>query len=162
VYQKAAPRLLRKSSNKVSFNGFWRDGDKQNVCLWLDKATWHDAKTGEGGGCKEFARTAFNMTLPEFMQRYGSINMERWIPTERIIPFAEDEPANNKSVQELWFALKQAEKSKEDIASRWLIEKRGISAPRETLRAGYANLQSTDVELFDFSIRNFITQRTGL
>ena len=70
IFQEANKRFLRQTGDMVRFNGFWREGDKQNVCAWLNKATWHDAKTGEGGGCKEFARVAFNMSLPEFMQHY--------------------------------------------------------------------------------------------
>src|SRR5580658_3777199 len=71
VSQRADSRFVKWDSNSVRFNGFWRNGDKTNVRLWLDRATWHDAKTGEGGGCKEFAKIAFNMDLKEFMHGFA-------------------------------------------------------------------------------------------
>jgi len=63
-------RLLKTVDDKILFNGFWRNGDKQNICFWPSTATWHDAKTGEGGGCKDFAKIAFGLSLPEFMERF--------------------------------------------------------------------------------------------
>ena len=70
----SSPKLMRLENEKLHFNGFWRNGDKQNVCIWLNRASWHDAKTGEGGGCKEFVKTAFNMDLPEFMSVSGLLH----------------------------------------------------------------------------------------
>ena len=75
VFQHANGRLLKQNGDIIKFNGFWRNGDKQNVCAWLNKATWHDIKTGDGGGGKEFAKVAFNISLPEFMEKFGNIKL---------------------------------------------------------------------------------------
>jgi hypothetical protein len=73
IYKNANQRFICNRGGKLLFNGFWRNGKKQNVCAWLDKATWCDAKTGDKGGCKDFAQIAFGMSLKEFMDTYGKI-----------------------------------------------------------------------------------------
>jgi len=53
IQENRNPRYFRQQGDKVLFNGFWRDGNKQNCCLWPDQGTFADAKTGQGGGKKD-------------------------------------------------------------------------------------------------------------
>lgn len=161
VYAMAAPRFIRKVYNKISFNGFWRDGDKQNVCVWLDKATWHDAKTGQSGGCKEFAKTAFNMDLGEFMNRFGSsARFSTRLKIDFLPPNANN--ADERTVQEIWLRLQKAESAKKDLAAEWLSQKRGIEAPRQVLKCGFVNLCASDASLFNIKQQGFIAHRALL
>lgn len=158
----ASPKLTKKADNKISFNGFWRNGDKQNICVWLDKATWHDAKTGEGGGCKEFAKTAFNMDLAEFMNRYGALNPDPR-PTTKLVPIVfQKKPSIGRTVHELWQHLQKVEIAREDVAGEWLIKKRGIESPRQVLNCGFANLHREKISIFDAQHQSFITHRVSL
>lgn len=162
IYGMATPKLIRKVNNKISFNGFWRDGDKQNVCVWLNKATWHDAKTGEGGGCKEFAKTAFNMGLSEFMDRYGPVRVLS-APLKLVAPVSSTRiHFPMKTVHEVWTQLQKVETSKADLAGQWLSQKRGIQAPRQILKCGFANLCSSDAPFFDINLQGFIAHRAML
>ncbi len=164
IFQKAHSRFIRQDGDTVKFNGFWRDGDKQNICVWLSKASWHDAKTGEGGGCKEFAKIAFNMTLPEFMKHYGDIK-----PKDGAVSyhkFSPEEPQTKSAnalavgyVDEIWQELSKRDLKRSDQAALWLEQERAIINPRSYLRSGFANLFPEDIELFDKSHHSFIKQR---
>lgn len=161
ISQCANNRFLRQRGDTVKFNGFWRDGDKQNICAWLDKATWHDAKTGEGGGCKEFAKVAFNMNLPEFMEKYG----QRSHVFNISIPSSNS--ANTKTanalavgyVNHIWRELCLREQNKTDHAGHWLEHKRGMKNPRSSISSGFVNLFHEDLELFDKSHHGLIKNR---
>ena len=159
VLSNASNNFLSVKSDKVLFNGFWRNGDKQNICLWLDKATWHDAKTGEGGGCKEFAKTAFNLELREFMTRYGQLPLEK--PMQESLRKAPSTPFT-KLVSQLWAQLQQKDLHRPDKAAEWLSEQRGFEKPRQHIGSGFSNLDASDVQLFDSQHRSLISHRVSL
>ncbi len=159
IFQRANGRFLKQHGDAVKFNGFWRDGDKQNVCAWLNKATWYDAKTGEGGSCKDFARVAFNMTLPEFMAHYGT----RLSPVEP--PQHKTTTANALAVGDVnrtWHLLCERDASRQDHAATWLEHERGFINPRSSIGSGFANLYREDLELFAHEQHHFIKKRLTL
>jgi hypothetical protein len=168
----ASPKLIGQAHNKISFNGFWRNGDKQNVCIWLDKATWHDAKTGEGGGCKEFAKVAFNMALPEFMKRFGTpFSGSETLDVAKIFDGTDHSRAdpssavifsNQKPVDQVFKELCQRDKTREDKAKAWLETERGLINPRFYIGSGFSNLDRKDTSLFDAQQQNFIKHRIAL
>lgn len=161
IAQHAHDRFLRQSGETIKFNGFWREGDKQNICAWLDKATWHDAKTGEGGGCKEFAKVAFNMNLPEFMARFGALKP---ILQQRIVPVT-PKSANALAVDyvdKIWKELCSRDLKRNDYAGNWLEKERGITDPRFFICSGFANLYEEDIDLFDKSHQALLQQRLSL
>ncbi len=168
ICQNANNRLLSKDGDKLKFNGFWRNGDKQNVCAWIDKATWHDAKTGNSGGCKEFAQIAFNMSLKEFMDRYGpryiDPNQEDFkhspLSTHAVKHSSYKIAAVSRDyVNSVWNQLQKHESFKSDDASQWLSKTRGILNPRSYIGSGYLNLINSDVTFFDKEHRDFIKHR---
>ncbi len=159
ISQCANNRYLRRSGTTIKFNGFWRDGDKQNVCAWLDKATWHDAKTGEGGGCKEFAKVAFNLSLPEFMERYAGFKPKIYKTT---IPAHKPARLTTHDVHQIWQELCARDQERSDRASHWLEEERGIKTPRFLIGSGFANLYEEDIELFNHNHHSLIKSRLSL
>lgn len=155
ILAKANPRYTKLSNDKLLFNGFWRDGDRPNVCLWLKKATWADAKTGQGGGCKEFANIAFGMNLPEFMDAFGTPP-----PTKKFKRTHNSEVINSKSVHEVWSALIKS-KTNNQIAENWLTA-RGLSSPQQNIGSGFLCLEKNDAVFFDKAHQAFIEQRLTL
>lgn len=159
IYSAASPRFIRKKQDKIYCNGFWRNGDKQNVCVWLDNASFHDAKTGESGGCKEFARVAFNMSLADFMTTYSPVS-------NIVLPIhtpAPSKPAIDNYLADLiWQSLEKTEPSKEDLASEWLINNRGIDSPRRHISCGFLNLAQSDLKSFNKVHHSFINHRLSL
>ncbi len=127
VFKHAHPRFIRENGDCLKFNGFWRNGDKQNVCLRRNNATWHDAKTGEGGGCKDFAKTAFHMTLPDFMRQFGNNTsahmMGETIDIRKI--FSEiDRTLPNKPINLIWSQINNT--APDNLAITWLEGERGF------------------------------------
>lgn len=165
IAQNADPKFLKWEHGKAKFNGFWRDGDKQNVCAWTENATWHDVKTGEGGGCKEFAKIAFNMSLKQFMEKFGQHIEHRTSAGHIDIAKAfKDLPDKCAALPEgyvlqLWTQLQKNEHSKVDHASKWLSKIRGIAEPRECIGSGYLNINSEDLKFFDDQHKTFIKNR---
>jgi len=158
VLSNADNNSIQIKSDRVLFNGFWRGGDSQNVCLWLDKATWHDAKTGDGGGCKDFAKVAFNMSLPEFMQRFGTITAQINVPISRKDAF--DGPQKlTKAVDEIWLGLQKNDLNRPDLAADWLRNKRGFASPRQLIGSGFTNLGMEDLKLFEPQHHKLIQKR---
>ncbi len=158
VLSNADNNSIQIKSDRVLFNGFWRGGDSQNVCLWLDKATWHDAKTGDGGGCKDFAKVAFNMSLPEFMQRFGTITAQINVPISRKDAF--DGPQKlTKAVDDIWLGLQKNDRNRPDLAADWLRNKRGLTSPRQLIGSGFANLGMEDLKLFEPQHHKLIQKR---
>jgi hypothetical protein len=165
VSANAHPKFIKKANNKMLFNGFWRKGDKQNVCLWLDKATWSDAKTGDGGGCKEFAKAAFNMNLREFMERFSiskpcseTIDVAKafaGMPQSRKVH-------SSKPVQQIFRELSQMDKNRDDKTKIWLETKRGFINPRFYICSGFANLLKEDIGLFESQHQNFVLHRLAI
>lgn len=155
ILNNANPRLMKSSGDKISFNGFWRDGDKTNVCLWLKSATWADAKTGEGGGCKEFARVAFNSTLVEFMNRFGQV-----VPslTPKPVP---KESTPIFSVNEIWLKILERQELP-NSSEQWLKNERGFDNPKANIGSGFASLVTEDISLFEKSHHAFITAQLSL
>ncbi len=173
IQQSANRRCLSHHGNKLSFNGFWRSGNNQNVCAWLDKATWHDIKTGHGGGCKEFAKVAFNMTLPQFMLKFGNVNKKDNNDFLEDIDIAaafagagkehaRARPELSKPVDDVWQALSKNTNSKTDPAAEWLSKERGFEEPRRHLGSGFANLSEDDIKLFEPIHHSLIKQRLAL
>jgi hypothetical protein len=160
IVSNANNRLLKIAGTKIMFNGFWRDGDKQNVCAWLDSATWHDAKTGEGGGCKDFAKVAFNMELKDFMNLYSSTQMS--IPISIKEAFDGPPKPNNLHLDALWKSLIDRDEHRIDHANEWLEKKRGFKNPRSNIGSGFANLYEADFDLFNFSHYGFLKHRLSL
>lgn len=152
---------LKKIHNheKLIFNGFWRNGKKPNVCLWLDKATWHDAKTGEGGGCKEFAKVAFNMGLQEFMSGYGAARIDMPKIAKKKIVKNIVNPTSMIPVDKLWEALVKAESNHQDDAAKWLSHTRKFLSPRKILGSGFANITKDCLHQFGPAHAGFIQQR---
>lgn len=159
VRAHAMAKLMREKDHKLQFNGFWRNGDNQNVCLWLDKATWHDAKTGEGGGCKEFAKIAFNLSLSEFMARYG--HTPSTVPIAKPVEAKKNIPKLTKPINQIWLQLCQHSSGPNDNASIWLEDKRGFKNPRSHIGSGFTALKESDADLFEQQHRNFIFHRAN-
>jgi hypothetical protein len=159
IFQNAHDRYLKQNGDILKFNGFWRNGDKQNVCAWLNKAAWHDAKTGEGGGCKEFARVAFNLDLKEFMCQFGGKLQPLLIKKTLHQPKSIDLQI---AVGEIWKKLRDRDLHREDLAAEWLSNQRGFNEPRSNIGSGFANLYSEDIELFDKSLHAFLKHRLSL
>ncbi len=159
VYQNSDRRFIKAVDKKIMFNAFWRNGDRQNICLWLDKATWFDMRNKEGGRCKEFAETAFNLSLPDFMAQYG----HSFVKVASTIALKKTTPIKlSKSVHQIWTQLQQKDVQKADNAARWLIEQRGFENPRFHIGSGFCNLDSSDVPLFEPQHHSLIKQRISL
>ncbi len=165
IYQHAHNRFIRKDGDTIKFNGFWRNGNKQNVCIWLNKASWHDAKTGEGGGCKEFARVVFNMTLKEFMEFYGNQQLQ---PKNAIQIKSEKKTLKSANalavdyVDQVWKKICTRDQKRHDYASDWLKNERRITNPRALIGSGFANLYQEDIEIFDTIHHSAVKQRVSL
>lgn len=162
ISENADPKYIKQHGSKILFNGFWRNGDKQNVCAWLDSATWHDAKTGDGGGCKEFARIAFGLELRDFLTRFGqqiSTNHKAVSRRNGQKIFCEDQTV---STEKLWEGLVKNDFFRPDIASQWLSEVRGFSSPRQIIGSGFVNLSDSDISLFASNHASFIKTRLKL
>jgi hypothetical protein len=68
-----AQRIKRRPDGGVECEAFYRDGDNPaSLRIWADRGTWADARTSDGGGCKDFAERVAGMTLPDFMATHGS------------------------------------------------------------------------------------------
>lgn len=158
VQHNANPKLLKKYNDKILFNGFWRDGNKQNVCMWLTKATWYDAKTGEGGGCKEFAKAAFNMSLPDFMSRFGSTSAPP-SSSPSTIKAKPQSFCHRKTVDQIFNELSGLDKDAPDQAGIWLETKRNFVQPRVYIGSGFTNLSEHSKCIFDERNRSFINNR---
>lgn len=160
IVSKANNRILRMAGSKIMFNGFWRDGDKQNVCAWLDSATWHDAKTGEGGGCRDFAKVAFNMELKDFMNLYGPAQMGTPISIKEA--FEAPSKPNDSDLSTVWKSLIGRDEHRIDHANEWLEKKRGFKNPRSNVGSGFTNLYEADLDLFNVTHHRFLRHRLSL
>ncbi len=157
VRSQANRKYIKTSSDKLMFNGFWRNGDKSNVCIWLTKATWADAKTGDGGGCKEFAKVAFNLSLPEFMERFGHSSIAP-LPASPIKD-SRKHAHQTISINDVWSKLVEDKNNSSDSAEHWLKKVRGFDSPRETIGSGFLSLEKRHLSLFNSQHKNFILQR---
>jgi hypothetical protein len=167
IERSAEPRCVRRDGNKITFNGFWRNGSRPNVCAWIDKATWSDAKTGQSGGCKDFAKVAFNLSLPDFMHRFGSATKsEEIIYGERLniaSVFAQKAPLQlTKPVDDIWQELCRRDSTRVDLAAQWLADTRGFASPRMWIDSGFTNLTKDDVKLFEPQHQSLIEHRLSL
>ena len=155
VLRHANPRLTKERNNKILCNGFWRDGDKQNVCIWPDTATWKDIKTEEGGGCKKFAEHAFNLSLPEFMERYGNLFSPQLKKHREV-------PNNNKFITEslnvIWKKILKDNHLVSRAADNFL-EARGFINPRTCIGSGYVELKTEHCDFFTSSHAAFLRDR---
>ena len=160
VFKHAHPRFIRENGDCLKFNGFWRNGDKQNVCLWRNNATWHDAKTGEGGGCKDFAKTAFHMTLPDFMRQFGNNTsahmMGETIDIRKI--FSEiNSTLPNKPINLIWSQINNT--APNNLAITWLEGERGFKNVSEYVGSGFRCLQDKDIRYFESIHHDFLKHR---
>jgi hypothetical protein len=157
VLRSANPKFIKEIDGKILFNGFWRGGDKQNVCVTLEKASWHDAKTGDWGGCKNFANVAFNLSLPDFMEKFGETS---YFPSLKV-----SSPPNRKkevshTLDAPWNLILERNR-KRSAAQLWLKE-RGFDSPQESIGSGFACIEEDDLTLFDLKQRSFIKHRLSL
>jgi hypothetical protein len=162
ISEHANPKHMSQHGTKILFNGFWRNGDKKNVCAWLDRATWHDAKTGDGGGCKEFAKIAFGLELPDFLRRFGQQATTNNKMLRRDKPHKTIENGQVVSVENIWQGLVKNDVEQTDLASQWLSDIRGFSTPRQVIGSGFANLTKSSIGLFGSGHANFIKQRINI
>lgn len=162
INQNANRRFLRQNNNTIKFNGFWRNGDKQNICVWLNSATWHDAKTGDGGGCKDFAKTAFNLSLAEFMELYSfktAIKKPGFSAPSKIKTISKNE---SYKVNDIWQQLCSNDLNRNSHANHWLENQRGFIDPLENIGSGFANFYDSDLKLFNPEHHNFLKNRLSL
>lgn len=156
-------RYIQTEKGKVLFNGFWRDGDKQNVCMWLDRATWHDAKTGEGGGCKEFAKTAFNLELPEFMRLFGNpTNVSEHLEKTRKTTWPSEQKPLLKPVNHIWSEMIKLIPAETKIAAKWFEIERGFTDVQCFAENGVTCLNERHVHLFEERHQKFLRHRLTL
>ena len=157
IEKHANKRFLRERNGKLLFNGFWRQGNKQNVCAWLNKATWADAKTGESGGIKDFASIAFNLSLPEFMTEYGPADSQIIEPMQ-----FKPEKVISCDLDDIFKKLAQKRKAGfYDYAAFWLEKVRGIKFPRERIYSGFENITPSDSCYFPLSLQGFVEGRAA-
>jgi hypothetical protein len=157
-------KYFRRERNKIYFNGFWRHGDKQNVCAWLDSATWHDAKTGDGGGCKEFAKTAFNMSLPDFMKRFsyqppviGSTKLD----VGNILA-GKQKDTLSKPINHIWSQMAGLTSNTSSGAIKWLENERGFTDIARFVGSGFTCLSEKHFSSFENIHQNFLKQRLAI
>lgn len=155
VLRHANPRFLREQSEKILFNGFWRDGSKQNVCIWPKTATWKDLKTDLGGGCKDFAEQIFNLTLKEFMEQYGTA----------LITFKTQPAFNRPKASEpiiplniVWKKISKAKDQESQNVDRYFSQ-RGFKDPHKFIGSGFTELASSNCEYFEQPQKNFLQER---
>lgn len=159
VRERANPKFIKLINDKLLFNGFWRNGDKSNACIWLKKATWSDAKTGQGGGCKEFAKVVFNMTLSEFMAQYGEKSPS---PSLMIVQKSRLKSFIDKPVDEIWLQLNEKNKNHSDRVLSWLEKSRGFDSPEQFIDSGFIELKEEDITTFGSQFQGFIKNRLAL
>lgn len=157
VLQHADPRWTKERNNKILCNGFWRGGDKQNVCIWPDTATWKDIKTAEGGGCKKFAEHAFNLSLPEFMERYGNSFLHQ---PKKFKESPNDNEIPSESLDTIWKNIVKDNYYSSRAADSFL-EARGFINPRSCIGSGYADLKIEYCDFFSSSHAAFLRDRAG-
>lgn len=150
----------RIAGNKILFNGFWRNGSKENVCAWTDTATWHDLKTGEGGGVKKFAEIAFGCSLQEFMERFSELHF----PARPLVSQQFQSKKNEAQVilNEAWQGVASGGSNR---ARKWLDIERGISISSERADFFIADLQPLSHRLYPDAISSFVEKfenRPGL
>ncbi len=155
VLRHAEPRLTKERNNKILCNGFWRSGDKQNVCIWTDTATWKDIKTDDGGGCKKFAEHVFNLSLPEFMEQYGS-SLSAPIKQRQQQP--RSNPIFDDSINTIWMRI-QKDNYNISRAVDGFLEARGFINPRSCIGSGYAELTYSLCDSFSSSHKTFLLDR---
>lgn len=153
VLRHAEPRFIKERNNKILCNGFWRNGNKQNICIWTDTATWKDIKTDMGGGCKKFAEHVFNLSLPEFMTQYGS----SFFKPKQIQHKSNGKIIFAESLNMIWIKI-QKDKNTSKAAYDFL-ENRGFINPAFCIGSGYADLTNTNCNLFSSAHRNFLQDR---
>ena len=111
------------------FNAWWRGGDGLKVVIFMDKATWGDIKSGEGGGAKDFARVALGCTLGEMLKRYGDGQPTR--PQAPAVAAPPEEASSGWTPEHITATWERhvdahAGQAGEQAAREWLRERRGI------------------------------------
>jgi hypothetical protein len=164
IQEYSNPRVIKRTGDKILFNGFWRSGERQNVCLWTDKATWHDAKTGEGGGCKEFAKTAFNLNLPEFMERFGDVpyeNRHTSVNVKKILK-VKPKPVPTKPISKIWAEIDNAAFNNKALALRWVKQERGFHNMDKFVGSGFTCFHESYLDYFEKHHHGFLKNRLAI
>lgn len=161
VYRHAQPKYIRHVGDKLTFNGFWRDGKKRNVCIWPDQAAWSDLRDSENGysnkgGVKSFAKTVLNMNLPEFMNQYGNGQRVSLVKEQRQKSFSPD------YVNAIWEELLKRDQGRANPALHWLAHTRKFRSHALSTTLSFANLYGEEVDLFAREHRPLIQHRLNL
>ncbi|TXG76907.1 hypothetical protein E6Q11_03805 [Candidatus Dojkabacteria bacterium] len=160
VYRHAPHKHIKCIGDKMTFSGFWRDGQKRNVCIWPKEAAWsdlHQSVSGTNkGGVTSFAKTVLNLDLHDFMTQYGHTQAKPSAIKKAVKEFSAD------YVNEIWTALVTRNASKIDHAKNWLMTARKLPEPNRFIGSGFTNLNQSDVELFDEEHRGLIRKRIEL
>lgn len=118
----------------------------------IRRGTWHDAKTGEGGGVKEFAKIAFDLDLPHFMERFGSIITDAGVPKTGVPAGMTNSVSHTTGdLNAVWKKL-QPYKQHADL---WLRQQRGIKAGSLTQQL-FADICAKQAQLFPKPISSFL------
>lgn len=143
--ESRADTLVPAASEMIRFNAWWREGDGPTVSAWPHKGTWHDHKTQEGGGVKEFARTAFKMSFTAFMDKFGGVSV---LPLRRAHLEVAKPLIRPGIIDACWSTLVASRSEWFDHAAFWLEHIRGIPAPRELIYSGFETItvESTTVK----------------
>lgn len=153
---------LRRHEDKITFNAFWcnkrKHKLKRTVCFWIGKANWFDAMTGEGSGVVGFAKTAFNLTLPEFMERFGQ-NVHKKVISKPKNPIPIPHPVVH--VHQIWNQLQQRDSQRKDFSAEWL-KSRGFDNPRLNIGSGFCNIDLGDIKLFPKQHHSLIRHRVSM
>ena len=161
VYRNAPHKHIRRVGNKLTFNGFWRNGNKRNVCVWPEQAAWSDLNKNENdrankGGVTSFAKTILNMGLTEFMEQYGGSSQKPVLPKKTAKNFSTD------YVNGIWSALLDRDQHRPNYALQWLEKTRRLREPNLLIGSGFANLSVEDVALFSPDHHRLIQRRIKL
>lgn len=146
VVQFGAPRCVKRVGRRIYTNGWWREGEHPNVVVNTETASYFDFRDSDGGGVSQFARVAFGLRLPEFMERFGAVSAME--PTR---PAPVERGPVGEGVGAVWDAL---ELGGSERSAAWLRGARGIE-PAACV-SGFADLNPSVIE--DQAIREFTSR----
>jgi hypothetical protein len=128
VYRHAPHKYIRHIGDKLTFNGFWRDGQKRNVCIWPEEAAWsdlHQNSVGSSkGGVTSFAKTVLNLELNDFMQQYGNSTAKpAGVKKQSSENFSAD------YINGIWATLIKRNENRTEHVDHWLTKARNLPEP---------------------------------
>jgi hypothetical protein len=147
----------REVDDGVVCNAFWRGDPKVTVKIFTTTGAWSDAKTGESGGARDFARLN-GMTLRQLLRAFpaqGRVDRSPTpqVPLTRLLPplpplpdipgqLATQTPAAPTfNAQAVWDAAVSDTASKERARS-YLANDRGLGSFVAAINDGYAGLNA--------------------